>query len=446
MKSQKKSKLSSNREIKELISKALETRLFILKRLGPTSFKYCDEEERTFKVLIGETISCSCNSNSSHCIHTMHALLKVFKVNEDCPLLYQNSYTAIDINNIISGKYAYFKKQVVPQADKQNIQIKPEMLHDSNRLVIDQDSLCPICQDNLMCNEATTYCKKQCGNNFHAKCMKVWVVQKQASGKQEIGCPMCRADWGQNALVEINIEIQAYEIQNKVHKKTCTSCKLNPIVGNIYLCVQCPNYIQCHHCYDKKVHAHAIYMMKQQNQDNWKLMHNYTVQNLWQQLAQFQGSGSAGNQLMLFGQNVSKSQKCDLCPKKINMRHLPCGHIVDQTCLENQLQQDYYICPLDGQPAFPGLLQSLSKGQLDQIKEKQKITTHIQQVEEKPVLQKQRSNRSSLPPISKSAVKKQIKLPFPQNQRLNSASRSIKQIEGQGYVQGRKRTIEDFQI
>jgi hypothetical protein len=84
---------------------AKETRLYILKRNGPTSLKYCDEDGNKFKVELSTVMSCSCNLSKKHCIHTIHALLKVFQVDEKSPILWQNQYSQYDITNILNGQY-----------------------------------------------------------------------------------------------------------------------------------------------------------------------------------------------------------------------------------------------------------------------------------------------------------------------------------------------------
>jgi len=40
-----------------------------------------------------------------------------------------------------------------------------------------------------------TWCRKGCGHNVHADCMKHWAEHKKC-GNEAVVCPLCRQDWG----------------------------------------------------------------------------------------------------------------------------------------------------------------------------------------------------------------------------------------------------------
>ncbi|CAD8122257.1 unnamed protein product [Paramecium sonneborni] len=372
MKSQTKAKTSKNAPqiILDLIEQAKQTRLYLLKRIGPTSLKYCDEDGNKFKVELSTNMICSCNQNNSHCIHTIHALLKVFQVDEKCPILWQQQYSQYDITNILNGQYKTQSQQtktrqqisVIRQQQQQQVQQNNNTSEDQqqNRQQITEDDMCPICQESLVCNEALVHCKKQCGNNFHAKCMKVWVMQKQTAGKK-INCPMCRVDWGDTALVEIRQEEKIFENLHKTHNKICSYCKITPIIGTIYTCISCSNYHLCDKCHNKKTHQQHIFMFKHSRLEKYQFEVNVTIDSL---MYLFPENLNAGNHetggLMLVGTGFQKQSKCSFCYKQKQLRLLSCGHIADEICI-NKMKEHYYLCPIDNQPQYIGLYNNLTQ-------------------------------------------------------------------------------------
>ena len=42
------------------------------------------------------------------------------------------------------------------------------------------------------------------------------------------------------------------------HGVTCQSCQNCPIIGNVFRCFNCKNYISCESCYDSKKHEHTL--------------------------------------------------------------------------------------------------------------------------------------------------------------------------------------------
>jgi hypothetical protein len=48
---------------------------------------------------------------------------------------------------------------------------------------------CPICIEDIEVHEGTVWCKRQCGQNFHAECFRPWKERKEREGK-DIKCPI----------------------------------------------------------------------------------------------------------------------------------------------------------------------------------------------------------------------------------------------------------------
>lgn len=73
------------------------------------------------------------------------------------------------------------------------------------RMGINKESVCPICQEQIEEKMLLTHCRVKCGNNFHLKCVKIWVEHKITTNSV-VTCPMCRCDWGRRVLEELKQE------------------------------------------------------------------------------------------------------------------------------------------------------------------------------------------------------------------------------------------------
>ena len=68
-----------------------------------------------------------------------------------------------------------------------------------DRMELNADSVCPICQEEMKPDTCLSYCKFKCGNNYHLECLKIWVGHKVQEGAA-ISCPMCRVKFPHNFL------------------------------------------------------------------------------------------------------------------------------------------------------------------------------------------------------------------------------------------------------
>jgi hypothetical protein len=60
------------------------------------------------------------------------------------------------------------------------------------RAPLEVDSECPICCCEMEPDEATTWCRAQCGGNLHAQCFDTW---RTHMGVSDVTCPYCRSPW-----------------------------------------------------------------------------------------------------------------------------------------------------------------------------------------------------------------------------------------------------------
>lgn len=77
------------------------------------------------------------------------------------------------------------------------------------RLPLDGDEPWCICFEQMTNDENLTYCKYGCGQNIHMTWAKHLVKHKQ-SDKKQIKCPLCRTNWGENALEELKQECKIF--------------------------------------------------------------------------------------------------------------------------------------------------------------------------------------------------------------------------------------------
>lgn len=245
----------------ELMDEALSARLFMVSEIGPTQFLIKGEDSPAkFKVTIGEEQTCSgCTKKAiaaataaaaaggtgsgakivpELCVHIYFVMLKVLRLSRDNSLVWQLSLLDTEISNILSSRYQRLEERAARRrmavaaaggnaaatsassaaAAGSSTAAAPSLKGPARvtKRDIDPDDVCPICQDELIdpFSEAgillrsqpaappmlnLVFCQFGCGQQLHAKCMRVWAEHQLASGgstAKPLACPMCRAQWG----------------------------------------------------------------------------------------------------------------------------------------------------------------------------------------------------------------------------------------------------------
>lgn len=199
---------------------------------GPLSFVVKEDGSPTkFKVRIGETQSCSC-THPDLCIHVLFVMLKVLRVPEDSPLLWQLALVQSEITQILYHRFERVRRPAVAPSEA------PKEGGAVERRPLEEGDACPICQEDMQEGEVLTYCTVSCGNNVHAKCMKVW-AEHRASLEEPVTCPLCRKNWGSTALKDIKSEIRRAQPTHVHLKVACAACSATPIYGVCYRCLAC---------------------------------------------------------------------------------------------------------------------------------------------------------------------------------------------------------------
>ncbi|RHZ50711.1 hypothetical protein Glove_493g50 [Diversispora epigaea] len=130
--------------------------------LGPTGCIYT--------TTISHVVSCSCPDfqDGHHCKHILFVFLKVLKVNQNCPLIYQKALITKELNLILkkSSKITLPSKERVEQL--KTIALKNQQKRKP------KDGDCQICFETLGNQKKLIWCENGCGNNVHLDCFNKW--------------------------------------------------------------------------------------------------------------------------------------------------------------------------------------------------------------------------------------------------------------------------------
>ena len=232
---------SSSADFARVAEELDSTKLFLVSRNGPTHFSIKDEEENVFKTLLGNPHSCSCSQikASGTCVHLAFCILKVLRVPCSNPLASKNAYSDYELSLVISGNWqetdAKIRNRPLPLKRKPKETSETTNAH--RQSFIDQEDVCPICQDEMSCTQALTWCRRGCGANIHGRCMETYAQFKISAG-DKVKCPLCREPWDVSALRD-----DCREKPNSKYRCAAVSCHncLAIQKGLFYRCIECSN-------------------------------------------------------------------------------------------------------------------------------------------------------------------------------------------------------------
>lgn len=238
---------------KLLVEELNSSTFFLVGRPGPTIFNVSDENKNTFKIMLGNPHSCSCGSKYL-CLHAIFCLIKVLRIPTSHPMCWQTSFTDSDVDMVLNfnfGRKEPKKPRNVLKSKRGSSSSTPRSGADdsvveeaSNRqaLSADGDDVCPICQDDMLESQPLTWCRNGCGNNIHAKCMRMYVMHRRSkyitapSGGVE--CPLCRSNWALEYLDQDCKEKPAKSMKN-IARIRCSGCSETLTSGYFCRCVEC---------------------------------------------------------------------------------------------------------------------------------------------------------------------------------------------------------------
>lgn len=160
-----------------------------------------------YDVAIRRVPRCTCpdHAKGNLCKHILFVLLKVMAVPSDSPLVYQAAWLGSELQEMFEGmrlRYRNVSGTVLANRAVQESysRLKRGEDFDDESSANDAafgvarrtgDGDCPICFDSLAGSAKTTFCRSQCGANFHKDCIQHWLQQQRAKPT----CPMCRGPW-----------------------------------------------------------------------------------------------------------------------------------------------------------------------------------------------------------------------------------------------------------
>jgi hypothetical protein len=203
--------------------------------------------------------------------------------------------------------------------------------------------------------------------------MKIWAEHR--SGKHEdITCPLCRTDWGNNSLQELE-KLNRQENSSLIHKgSVCMNCKeshsiQNPIRGTRYHCLMCKGVDLCETCYERVRHPHPFIMRKTVNSkwepvirhDNLERMQDREISDLdYEALRNLDNPPSLHEFYLSVLTNSRPGELCAYCDsiQPCSLRTLSCGHSGHESCLIEAFRDKRMFCPVDMLPIFLGVVSS----------------------------------------------------------------------------------------
>ncbi|CDW88804.1 e3 ubiquitin-protein ligase zswim2-like [Stylonychia lemnae] len=403
----------------------LNMRLYLVQENGPTKLVLEDPEHKKFKIQIGQEVTCSCGGGKAeHCAHT---------IQDGDPLLWQLSYIDSEISRILQNRMR--AQHEITSTRRRDVEkpIKDGKKVDKRdkvkRMELDPEETCCVCYEEMKETENLTFCKFGCGRNIHIDCIEVWVKHK-ISVAQKITCPLCRIDWGPNALEDLKEETKNYrdKLKEKNSKKSktddqvdrsfkCSCCKRKLTYEAKLQCIQCADVEICKLCFSGRYHDHHDFMIRPSPDKDWepafrgnassyneeyvRLMTELQSREIrpedYEMLLQLEQSS---NKVPLPKYLVSVFDKanppteeylsnsnavCNFCSSKIEdkTKGLPlrnCHHYVHKNCLEDMFRLKKSKCQTCQKVIADGFEKSLRI-----VRKKPKVDTKKKQLEETKV-------------------------------------------------------------
>eukprot|EP00092_Neocalanus_flemingeri_P005834 GFUD01006278.1.p1 GENE.GFUD01006278.1~~GFUD01006278.1.p1 ORF type:complete len:1424 (+),score=191.28 GFUD01006278.1:322-4593(+) len=175
--------------LRKRLGKARKVKLYLLQQSGSNSFLVAgDSPDQKYKVNIGPQ-TCSCGKGPG-CLHLLFIMLRVFKIPENDSRLTARELKEFEIEALFRSHEDRKKSRVLRsrQQSMENLDTENNMANKED--ILEEDALCPICQDEMHDEEGLTSCSG-CLNNLHHHCMSIWTERPG----ENVFCPLCRSSW-----------------------------------------------------------------------------------------------------------------------------------------------------------------------------------------------------------------------------------------------------------
>lgn len=266
-----------------LIQEAITMRFYLVQEKGPTCFVVkSDSSDKKHTVRIGSVQSCTCRgAQNGLCHHILFVMLKIFRIPPENPMCWQRSLTDAEVTQVLKSRFQRAsapargaRRRPLPgpgpggaSSSSTNRNSSKQVVETAVRREIEEDDVCPICQDTMSETDAIMWCRMGCGNNVHSSCLKVWGRHRISIG-EEVTCPYCRAEWG--PMTEPRAAPPERKINENMHYgTTCMGCRMAPIDGARYRCSICAEFNLCTECFGKPIHTTHAFNVREKPKGPW---------------------------------------------------------------------------------------------------------------------------------------------------------------------------------
>ena len=95
------------KEFSVLFEVAMSSRYFLVQETGPTKLTLEAANGKKYKIQFGNEVHCSCGGGrTEHCVHTIYAMIKIYKIEDTDPLSWQLAFTDPEIDKILQKREA----------------------------------------------------------------------------------------------------------------------------------------------------------------------------------------------------------------------------------------------------------------------------------------------------------------------------------------------------
>ncbi|KAF7905288.1 uncharacterized protein EAF01_005809 [Botrytis porri] len=167
-------------KFKRLLEDARTQKLCCLEQWWSILYAVLGTSGNVYTVSIRQKPTCNCYEGRRDilCVHIVFILTQYLDL--PAPLRHQTTFLEAEIR--------YMKEDEINRIGLRSTDKFCEQKS------VEEQETCPICLENLE-DDDSTWCRGQCGKNFHLHCIFIWAHTNFREGNPDITCGNCRAPW-----------------------------------------------------------------------------------------------------------------------------------------------------------------------------------------------------------------------------------------------------------